>query len=119
MGGRKSAPIKKVLGDLRQTVTERSQLNTAIGNEDTDKIVNTTFLTFRKSDYAVYNLIYLIEMSKVFDLLKTNKIDPSDYRKYITDFWIKTKKEKSYDIPKDVDRNLVNSALDAIRGSEQ
>lgn len=118
MGGRTSYPVKKVLGDLRQTAPELKALAVAIEKENTEKIVSSTVNAFRKSDYALSNLAHLIIMSGLFTQLEGKTIK-GDIRKIVTKYWIKAKRDKGFTTTPEADRNIINSATRALKHRDE
>ena len=115
MGGRKSYPAKKVLGDLRQTTKERKALANAMISEQPKKVVQATLNAFRKSDQAISHLTKLFDMVDLFNETKGETFDKKEAKQKATDYWTQTKKEKDISTETEIDRLLIDSATKALK----
>ena len=115
MGGRKTYSVRKVLGDLRQSIGERKKLSAAISEEDAKKITQATLDVFRKSDYAVDNLSKVLDMADIFEELEGKEIKPKETKQIVTDFWNKTKEDRNIKTGAEIDRNLIESATKILK----
>lgn len=115
MGGRKTYSARKVLGDLRQSTSERKRLSAAISEEDPKKISQATLDAFRKSDYAVDNLSKILDMADIFEEVEGKDIETKNVKQVVTDFWNKTKDERNIKTEAEIDRNLIESATKVLK----
>ena len=114
MGGRKSYPVKLVVGDARKFVKESRELSTALDNMKPDKIIESTVKIFTKSDLAVNNLSRALNMFEFFQEKHKKHLEKKEAKKIVSDYWIKTKEKKNIKTTKEIDNLLINTAANVL-----
>ena len=114
MGGRKTYPVKNVVGSDKSLISPRRKLASAINEESPEKIVQTTVNLFQQSKTGLNNLAAAINMYDFFKEQKEVK-ELKDIKKDVSDFWTKTKEEKSLKTSSEVDRIIVDSAVKVLK----
>jgi len=115
MGGRKSYPIKRLLGDLRQSVGERKDLASAMEEKNPEKIASTTLKTFIKSDTAIENLTKTFDMVDVILSLSEESIEPQNLKDKIVKKWSEKKYKEDITIDSQIENNLINSIFNILK----
>lgn len=115
MGGRKSYPLRDVIGDLRQTKHERKELKEAIADKDPQRIAVTTLNVLRQSKDAVRNIANAIDMFSLFTETVNKRIKPEKIKEVATDYWNETKTKKRIESGPEIDRILIDSATKILK----
>lgn len=115
MGGRKPASVKRVLGNLSHSVTERKHLGEALTKEIPSQIAVSTLNTIRKSTNAISNLSNAIRMLDLFSEGDTPGLSTADARKKATKYWESIKKEREIPPNLDTDRVLISQAARILK----
>jgi len=118
MGGRKSYDASTVVGSDDPTRKKIRKLKKSIKEDNSKKVVFDSYDIVRNSRLSINNLKYLIHFKdEINELARIARDKPSiKRREIITDFWIKTKKEKNIKTTSEVDNLIITSALTAISG---
>jgi predicted transcriptional regulator len=108
MGGRKPTSIRKVLGNLRQSVHERRDLGRALSDENPSQIAESTTNTIRKSTNVIRSLSNAIQMLGVFSEKEKEDLGTTEARKIATQYWENVKQERKIEPNLETDRILIN-----------
>ncbi len=121
MGGRKSYPNKKYLGDSAGVKKEVKQLKDYIENKDVEKISSQAFnvlSTARKPiQYSAYSTKFFPEVIKNLPKWKEEK-DVNQLRREVTSSWSKVKEKNKLSVPKEVDRIIVENTVKLVEGKK-
>lgn len=115
MGGRKTYPVKKILGDLRETTRERKTLKKAISQQNPKKIAQATLDVFRNSTSAVSNLSKTYYMLKFVREFEKTKATSEDIKKDVTSFWTNIKENKGIKLEHEMERVLIDSTTHILK----
>lgn len=119
MGGRKSYPTKKFLGESKSVKNGIKTLKEYVENKEIKEVPLGTFNIFIKARKPI---IYSAYSNKFFptivrNLNKWEKIEDANLLKRdVTKAWSKVKKKNKILVPKEVDRIIVENAVKILGG---
>ena len=116
MGGRKPTSIRKVLGNLKQSQSERKDLGKAFSQENPAQIAIATVNAVRKSTDAIRNLSNAIQMLDLFSESGKSDLGSTEARKIATQHWEQVKKERKIEPNLETDRLLINLTARLLKG---
>lgn len=114
MGGRKSHSIKRVIGSTSTLRIDRNRLLDSIRQERPRAIVKATIDIVKSSESAVGSLANVSTFYSILSSFK-NKPIPEDIKKQISSKWAETKKERKIELAPEVEKLLVNSAVEVLK----
>ena len=115
MGGRKSYSIKEVVGSKRKFIRQLNQLGTAIKNENSKKIVDSSTQLILKSDYSINSLAMSMKLAKFVAEHAEKRLPYKKGKELASKEWSKIKSERKTEVSESVDRIFIESAAMAIR----
>lgn len=122
MGGRKSYPTKKYLGNSPGVKKEIKQLKDYIESKDVDKISAQSLSVFtiarKPIRYSASSTKFFPEIMK--NLSKWKEVSDSDVlRREVSSSWSKIKQQNKISTPKEVDRIVVENAIKFVEGKRK
>ena len=121
MGGRKSYPIRKFLGESKEVNKGIKTLKGYIEGKETKEIPSQTFNIFVNSRkpiaYSAYSNKFFPTIIKNFN--KWKEIEDTNFlRRDISKAWSKVKKDNKIIVPKEVDRIIVENTVKTVGGKK-
>lgn len=114
MGGRKSYPNKKYLGDSTGVKKEVKKLKDYIESKNLSDVPVQTLTIFSKSSnplkYSAYSTKFFPELLRNLHSWKDEK-DINELRRKITISWSKVKEKSKIKPPKEIDRIVIENAV--------
>ncbi|MEK6927723.1 MAG: hypothetical protein AABX11_04790 [Nanoarchaeota archaeon] len=121
MGGRKSYPTKKFLGDSTGVKKDVKQLKDYIVTKDVSNISIQTLNIFSKSakplKYSAYSTKFFPEIMRNLSKWKEEK-DVNELRRNVAISWSNVKERTKISVPKEVDRIIIENAVKIVEGKK-
>lgn len=119
MGGRKSYPTRNLLGSGSSVKKSFQVLKQSLEKKDSKQIALSTFTVFSSSEKTVGFFAFGTKLSpfiiRNYSILVREK-DDDVVRREITKAWDNIKEKNKIEVPKEVDKVIIDNALKSIRG---
>lgn len=121
MGGRKSYPLRNLLGSSKETKEKFKELENSFDAKEPTKVAQKTLEVFFSSKKAVSFHSYATKLAPhILRNIKElrEKKDDIALKRDISKVWQQIKKKQNVSVPKEIDTLIVNNAIKTIRGGK-
>jgi len=122
MGGRKSYPTRKLVGNSKSVRKSISTLTNYVDKKEVNKVGKGAFTVFAESKKTIKISAYSTKLNpfiiRNYSKLKTEK-NENKIRREISSEWSRIKSKNKIKVSKQVDRVIVDNAFKAIRGDKK